>query len=63
MENRSDLVEYLYIMTLDIKDLDPKTRLSIKYIKVVNVYDQIIGRKYIYLGVYARRKKTIKDIS
>ena len=63
MENKSDLVDYLYIIILDVKDLDLKTRLLIKYTKIVNVYDQIIGREYIYLRVYTKKKKIIKDIS
>ena len=63
MENRSDLVDHLYIMVLDIRDLDLKTRLPIRCIRVVNVYDQVIGRGYIYLGVYARRRRAIEDVS
>ena len=63
MENRSDLVDHLYIMILDVKDFDLKTRLLIRCTKVMNVYDQVIGRGYIYLKVYTRRKRAIEDIS
>ena len=50
-------------MALDVRDFDPKTRLSIKYIKVINVYDQIISRGYTYLKIYTKRKRAIKDIN
>ena len=41
-------------MTLNVRDLDLKTRLFIKYTKIVNVYDQIIDRGYTYLEAYAK---------
>ena len=31
--------------------------------KIINIYNQIIGRGYIYLGIYIRKRRTIKDIS
>ena len=63
IKKRSDLVDYSYVMALDIRYFDQKTRFSLKRTRVVNVYDQFIGRGYIFLGVYVRRKRTIKDIS
>ena len=50
-------------MALDIRDFDQKTRLPLRRIRVVNVYDQVIGRGYIYLGAYIKRRRTIKDIN
>ena len=50
-------------MILDVRDFDLKTRLSIRYIKIINVYDQVIGREYIYLRIYARKRRVIEDIS
>ena len=29
----------------------------------MNIYDQVIGRKYTYLKAYIRKKRAIKDIS
>ena len=63
VEKRSDLINYLYVMILDVRDFDQKTRLFLRRIKVVNVYDQVIGRKYIYLGVYTKKRRVIEDIS
>ena len=50
-------------MILNIRDFDQKIRFPLKRIKIVNVYDQFIGRKYTFLGAYIRRRRTIKDIS
>ena len=63
MENRSDLIDYLYIIILNIKDFDLKTRLPTRYTRIINVYDQVINRGYIYLGVYTKKRKVIEDIN
>ena len=39
MKKRSDLVDYFYLIILDIKDLDQKIRILIKRIRVMNIYD------------------------
>ena len=63
IEKRSDLIDYLYVIILDVRDLNQKIRLFLRRIKVVNVYDQIIGREYIYLGVYIKKRRFIEDIN
>ena len=63
MEKRSDLIDYLYLIILNIRDLDQKIRVFIKRIKVINIYDQVIGRRYTYLKAYTRKRRAIKDIS
>ena len=50
-------------MILNIKDFDQKIRIFIKRIKIINIYDQIIGRKYTYLEAYIKKRRTIEDIS
>ena len=50
-------------MILNIRDLNQKIRLPLRRIKIVNVYDQVIGREYIYLEAYTRRRRAIKDVS
>ena len=50
-------------MALDVRDLDQKTRLPSRRTRVVNVYDQVIGRGYTYLGAYTRRRRAIKDVN
>ena len=63
MKKRSNLINHPYVMILDIKDLNQKIYFSLKRIKVVNVYDQFIDRRYIYLGIYTKKRRTIKDIN
>ena len=63
VEKRSNLVDHPYVIILNIRDLDQKTRLPLKRIRVVNVYDQIINRRYIYLEAYIRRRRVIEDIN
>ena len=63
MKKRSDLIDYPYLIVLDIRDLDQKIRIPIKRIRVVNIYDQVIGREYTYLGAYIRKKRIIEDVS
>ena len=50
-------------MALNVGDFDQKTRLPLRRIKVVNVYDQFINRKYIQLRAYTRERRTTKDIN
>ena len=50
-------------MILDIKDLNQKIRIPTKRIRIINIYDQVIGRGYTYLGAYIRKRRTIEDIS
>ena len=63
MKKRSDLVNHPYLIILDIRDLDQKIRIPIKRIRVINVYNQVIGREYTYLGAYIRKRRAIEDIS
>ena len=39
MEKKSGLVDYPYLIMLDIRDLDQKIRIPIRRIRVINVYD------------------------
>ena len=63
MEKRSDLVNYPYLIILNIKNLNQKTRIRIKRIRIINIYDQVIGREYTYLKAYIRKRRAIEDIS
>ena len=50
-------------MVLNIKDLDQKIRIPIKRVRIINIYDQVIGRGYTYLKAYIKRGRAIKDIN
>ena len=63
MEKRSDLIDYPYLMILNIRDFNQKTRIPIKRTKIMNIYDQVIDREYTYLKVYIRKRRAIKNIN
>ena len=62
-EKKFDLVDYLCVLILDIRNLNQKTRLLTRRTRIINVYNQIIDRGYIYLGVYTKKRRAIKDIN
>ena len=39
VEKRSDLIDHPYLMVLDIKDLNQKTRIPIRRTRIMNIYD------------------------
>ena len=63
MEKRSNLIDYPYLMILNIRDFDQKIRISIKRLRVINIYNQVISREYTYLKVYIKRRRVIENIS
>ena len=50
-------------MILNIRDFDQKIRLPLRRIKIVNVYDQFINRRYTFLRAYTKRRRAIEDIN
>ena len=56
MEKRSNLVEYFYLIILDIKDFNQNIYILIKRIRIIDIYNQVIGRKYTYLRAYIEKK-------
>ena len=50
-------------MILDIRNFNQKTRIPIKRIRIINIYDQVIGREYTYLGAYIKRRRAIEDVN
>ena len=63
IKKRSDLIDHPYLIVLNIGDFNQKTRIPIRRIKVINIYNQIIGREYTQLGAYLRKRRAMEDIS
>ena len=63
VEKRSDLIDHSYIMVLDVRDLDRETQLPIRATRIVNVYNQVIGRGRTYKGGSKRRRRAIEDVN
>ena len=47
IDNRTNLVSYPYCSILDIKELHPLTRKVLRKIRVINLYDNKVGRKQV----------------
>lgn len=45
VENQSNLINHLYCVVLDIKKLDLKSRKYLRKTRIVNLYDNKIGKK------------------
>ena len=62
LDNWSDLTNHLYCLILDIKELYPRTKKSVRKIRVVNMYDNYIEQGYTWQGYSIEIRRTIQDI-
>ena len=44
IDHRMDLVNHLYFMLLEIRELDPQSKRPRRKTQIVNIYDNWIGR-------------------
>ncbi len=63
LDNRSDLANHPYCLILDIEELHPRTRKSVRKTRVVNMYDNYIGQGYTWQGHSTEIRRAIQDIS
>lgn len=63
IENRTDLVSHPYCMVLDIKELHPQSGKSLRKTRVVNPYDNKVGRGQLWEGSTSSVCRVIQDIS
>ena len=59
VDNKSDLKSYLYIIIVDVRRNDLINRELGRRIRIVNIYDQNLGREYIYLDGLKTIKRAI----
>lgn len=50
IENRTNQVNHLYYITLDIREIDPVTKKYLRKTKIVNLYDNKVGNRYVWQG-------------
>lgn len=43
-----DLVEYLYFLALDIREIDRQSEKPAKQTRIVNIYDNQVRQRYIW---------------
>ena len=63
IDNRTDLVSHPYCSVLDIKELHPVSRKVLRKTRVVNLYDNKIGRGQVWKGSSPTIRRAIEDMS
>lgn len=63
INHRTDLINHLYFMLLEIQELDPQSKRPGKKTRVVNVYDNRVERSCILDGGIARTRRALEDIN
>ena len=62
IENRTDLISHLYCICLDIKELDLQSGKRLRKTRVVNLYDNKIGKRQPWEGFCPTPRRAIQDI-
>ena len=62
IKNRINLSSHPYCLILDIKELNPVLRKYFRRTKVVNLYDNKIGNRYVWQGSSSTIRQAIQDI-
>ena len=60
--NRTDLISHPYCICLDIQEVDPQSRKSLRKTRVVNLYDDKIGKGQPWEGFCPTPRRAIQDI-
>lgn len=63
IENRTDLVNHPYCSVLNIKELHPISKNFLRRTRVVNVYDNKVGRGQLWEGSSPTLRRAIQDVS
>ncbi len=50
IEHRTDLINHLYVTLLEIRKLDPRSKKPTRKTQIINVYDNRVGRGYMWDG-------------
>ena len=62
VENRTDLLSHPYCIYLDIKEIDGQTERCLRKTRVINLYDNKIGRGQLWEGSSPTPRRAIQDI-
>ena len=63
IDNRTELVSHPYCSLLDIKELHSLTRKVVRKTRVVNLYNNKVGKGQVWEGSSPRLERAIQDIS
>ena len=62
VDNRTDLVDHPYFLTLDIRDIDNRTNKPARRTRVINAYDNRVGQGCTWEGNTTRNRRALEDI-
>ncbi len=62
VEYRTDLINHPYIMLLEIRELDPRSKKPARKTHIVNVYDNQVGRGCTWDGGISHTRRVLEDI-
>ncbi len=62
VDHRTDLIHHPYFMLLEIRELDPQSKKPGRKMRVVNVYDNRVGRGCTWDGGIRRTRRALEDI-
>lgn len=63
IENRADLISHPYCSVLNIKELHPISGKALRRTRIVNIYDNKVGRRQLWEGSSATVRRAIEDVS
>ena len=63
VDHRTDLLNHPYFMLLEIRELDPQSKRPGRKTRVVNVYDNRVGRGCTWDGGIHRTRRALKDVN
>ena len=61
VENRTDLVDYLYLVALDIWDIDKQSNRLTSRTRVINIYDNRVGQRCTWVRYTSRNRSALED--
>ena len=62
VEHRTDFINHPYVMLLEIRELDPRSKKPGRKTRVVNVYDSWMRRSCTWDGGISRTRRALEDI-
>ena len=63
VDHRTDLLNHPYFMLLEIRELDPQSKRPGRKTRVVNVYDNRVGRGCTWDGGIHRTRRALEDVN
>ena len=63
MEHRTDLINHPYFMLLEIRELDPRSKKPGRKTRIVNVYENRVGKGCTWDGGISRTRRALEDIN